>query len=268
MIPDPAEVSAAIRTVAAAEILPRFGKLADAERWEKKPGSWVTVADTAAEAALIAALTSILSGSVVIGEEAVEETPALLQQLTEDRPAWLVDPVDGTANFAAGKPIFAVMVALVIGGETQAGWIYEPLSDVMYWAVAGQGAWRDDAPISAAQAAAPDAMAGSLGARLRRDPALSGRFARIENLQCCGIEYARLASGGLHFAHYRRLKPWDHAAGALLHREAGGYSARLDGTPYRPGETQGEEGGLLLAPDPATWRDLAALIQPALQSAR
>jgi fructose-1,6-bisphosphatase/inositol monophosphatase family enzyme len=268
MIPDPAEVSAAIRAVAAAEILPRFGKLAEAERWEKKPGSWVTVADTAAEAALITALSRILPGSVVIGEEAAEETPALLEQLSGDRPAWLVDPVDGTANFAAGKPIFAVMAALVIGGETQAGWIYEPLNDAMNWTVAGQGAWRDDERLAIAPPASDSDMVGSLGFRLRRDKALMARFARIENLQCCGIEYARLTRGDLHFAHYRRLKPWDHAAGALLHREAGGYSARLDGTPYRPGPAIEDGGGLLLAPDAATWRHLAALIEPTVLAAR
>ena len=266
MIPDPAEVSAAIRAVAAAEIMPRFRNLADAERWEKRPGSWVTVADTAAEAALISALARILPGSAVIGEEAAEETPALLAQLGGDRPVWLVDPVDGTANFAAGKPEFAVMAALVIDGTTRAGWIYDPINDAMSWAVAGQGAWRDTARLSVAPPAEPAQMAGSIGARLRRDKQLVARFARIENAQCCGIEYIRLVSGALHFSHYRRLKPWDHAAGALIHAEAGGHSARLDGSPWQPGRARG--GGLLVARDGACWNRLAALIRPAVEALR
>lgn len=262
MIPDPAEVSAAIRAVTAAEILPRYRNLAEAERWEKKPGSWVTVADTAAEAALISALARIVPGSHVVGEEAAEETPTLLEKLHGDDPVWLVDPVDGTANFAAGRPAFAVMAALVVGGETRGGWIYDPLNDAMSWSVAGQGAWRDGVRLAIAPPAPLDKMAGSLGFRLRRHERLVARFAQIINLQCCGIEYARLASGALHFAHYRRLKPWDHAAGALIHREAGGYSARLDGEPWQPGAPEGE--GLLLAPDRASWEHLAALIRPAL----
>ena len=268
MIPDPAQVSAALRSVARTEILPRFRNLADAERWEKKPGSWVTVADTAAEAALVSHLVGIVPGSTVIGEEATEETPALLLRLKEDRPVWLVDPVDGTANFAAGKSTFAVMAAFVVGNQTQAGWIYDPLNDAMYWTVAGQGAWCNDQRLSAAQPAAFEQMVGSLGYRARRDEALVARFARVENLACCGIEYSKLGRGEFHFAHYRRLKPWDHAAGALLHREAGGYSACLDGTPYRPDRMQDDGDGLLLAPDEATWRHLAAVIQPVLQAPR
>jgi fructose-1,6-bisphosphatase/inositol monophosphatase family enzyme len=188
--------------------------------------------------------------------------PALIDQLAGERPVWLIDPVDGTANYAAGEPAFAMMLALVLRGETLAGWIYEPIAEAMTWAVAGKGAYRNGTPLAVAKPAAPANMTGSLGARLRRDSALTAQFARIENLRCCGAEYAMLARGALHFAHYRRLKPWDHAAGALIYREAGGHTARLDGAPWQPGVPEGD--GLLLAPDRATWDLLGSLIRPVL----
>jgi fructose-1,6-bisphosphatase/inositol monophosphatase family enzyme len=106
------------------------------------------------------------------------------------------------------------------------------------------------------------AMVGSLGPRLRRNKDFCGLFARITNTKCCGVDYFALAGADIHFAYYRGLKPWDHAAGTLVHLEAGGHSACLDGRPYRPGSPG--EGGLLLATDPDTWRRLAAEIPPAL----
>ena len=69
-------------------------------------------------------------------------------------------------------------------------------------------------------------------------------------LRCAAQEYRFAATGGCHFLVYNRLMPWDHAAGWLLHREAGGYSAHLDGTPYLPSHPTG---GLICAPDEASW---------------
>src|SRR3546814_9282988 len=63
----------------------------------------------------LARLTDLLPGSLVVGEEAVHAEPALMDQLASDAPVWILDPIDGTRNFAHGRPVFAIMVALEIG---------------------------------------------------------------------------------------------------------------------------------------------------------
>ena len=171
---------------------------------------------------------------------------------------WLVDPLDGTNNFAHGKPCFAVIVALCQDGVTRAGWIHDPLGGLTAWSVAGEGAWiREAGAVRRLSAAAPAPMAkmeGSLGDSLRKRLTARGKTgdeetpARMVRYRCVGQEYLDLARGRLHFARYGvRLKPWDHAAGVLLHREAGGFGALVEGpAPYspRPGIVKGT---LLLA---------------------
>lgn len=262
MQPDIDKVSELIRAVAAEEVLPRFKRLGEEERWEKRPGSWVTVADHAAEERLEDGLSTILPGALVIGEEGAEDDPSILDQLETERAAWIVDPVDGTSNFAAGNPNFALMVALVEDGKTYAGWIYEPVTGRLLVAESGAGARLDGAPARIATASTPGEMAMSLGRRMRRDKTLTGRFAKVENAGCCGTEYLSLASGALHGAHFRNLKPWDHAAGELIHREAGGFSLCLDESRYRAGRSP--PGGLLLTPDEDRWHDTIVFIRKAL----
>lgn len=262
MQPDIDKVSALIREVAAEEVLPRFNRLTDEERWEKRPGSWVTVADHASEERLADGLSVILPGALVIGEEGAEDDPSVLEQLETERAAWIVDPVDGTSNFASGNPNFAVIVAYVANGHTYAGWIYEPVTGRLLVAESGAGAWLSGDRIQAANPAPPEEMAVSLGPRLRRDKTLTGRFAKVDNAACCGTEYLSLASGALHAAHFRNLKPWDHAAGELIHRESGGFSLCMNETAYRAGRSP--PGGMLLTPDEDGWHKVVPFIREAL----
>src|SRR5215475_1320143 len=104
-------VAALIAEVAATEIQPRFRNLASHEQREKAPGDIVTIADERAEAAMTPLLLAQVPGSIVIGEESTAKNPKLIERLTGDQVAWIVDPVDGTANFAEGKPEFVSMVA-------------------------------------------------------------------------------------------------------------------------------------------------------------
>ena len=257
------DVSSLIREVSAAEIMPRFGRLEAADRWHKRQGSVVTAADVAAEKFLSRRLPELVASSVVVGEEMSEESPGLLDALDGDAPVWLVDPVDGTRNFVDGRPGFAVMVALVAGRRTLAGWIYRPAEDAMYVAEAGAGAFRDGERLQVAPAAGSlAALSGSLGGFLRRRTDLPDRFALVTASRCIGVDYCALADGEIHFAHYRGVSAWDHAAGVLIHAEAGGFCRSLDRTPYRVGAPG--EGGILLAPDPATWEDLRNPIAEAL----
>jgi len=264
MTPDIEKVSALIRAVAAEEILPRFQKLAAHDVREKRPGNVVTTADLAAEVRLIDGLGALAPGSTVVAEEMAEaDLAGTLGRLSEAVPVWIIDPVDGTANFAAGRPEFAVIVAYVELGRTRAGWILDVVNDTMAVAEEGSGAFEGDARLRAAAAAPLSEMTGYLGARLRRHAALIDRLGPIRVTRCAGRDHRDLAVGVLHYALFRRSLPWDHAAGSLLHREAGGYNAAYDGAPYDPAGAP--EQGILLAPDRDTWHELHALTAPAFQ---
>lgn len=255
-------VTRLMRAVAKAEILPRFRALDDRESWEKRSGAVVTVADEKAEAALSDGLAALLPGSGIVAEEASEAAPETLDALNRPGAVWIVDPIDGTANFSEGKPCFAVIVALAVDGETAAGWIYDPVADSAAVVERGAGAWRDGARLCAAEPAPEAEMTGAFGWRLNKDRSFSARFAGRTYNKCCGVDYLALAEGRTHFAFYRSLKPWDHAAGQLMHAEAGGYNACVDGSPYRPGRKDQE--GLLLAPDADIWAGLADRIRRSL----
>ena len=265
-------VGAILREVAAQVILPRFRNLAAGDIAHKKrnPRDLVTIADVEAESALEQRLGALVPGCAFVGEEAAETRPEVLAALVSDRPVWLLDPVDGTANFAAGDACFAVIVGYCVNGEATAGFILDPLSDTLLWAMAGHGAWLEAGgerkrvrvvhgrPLSAMRGSlthrAAERLALKLVALSESVPPHAGRYGSV------GREYMDLARGVLDFASYTRLKPWDHAAGVLIHREAGGFSAlRSDGSSYRPAPCIVED-TLLLAPDEGSWRRLHTLL--------
>src|SRR5690606_38572061 len=123
------------------EIMPRFRRLDDGTI-KTKSGAFdlVTEADFGAERVITAAIKAHRPDYLVIGEEAVAANPKLLETSLEDRIVIYVDPVDGTANFAGGLPLFAVMAAVVENGETVAGVIYDPVGDDVVMAERGCGA--------------------------------------------------------------------------------------------------------------------------------
>jgi fructose-1,6-bisphosphatase/inositol monophosphatase family enzyme len=256
---DPMRVTELIRDVAASEITPRFRALAAHEVREKKPGDFVTIADESAERALIPGLEALLPGSIAIGEEAIAADSNLLSHLEHaERPVWVIDPVDGTVNFAHGRPLFAVMVALVVNGRPVGGWVHDPLDGTMAVAEKGAGAWNGSQRLRVAEPVPPDRMRGQV---LRRLFTHDGRVALRANgiafhqdrdaLRCAGQEYLRLVRGEWHVTAYGRLRPWDHAAGLLIHAEAGGFSGYLsDRAPYH---VMRGEGPIMAAPSPESW---------------
>lgn len=264
---DPQRVADLIATIGREEVMARFADLQDYEIREKGPGDLVTVADEASEARLIDGLVGLLPNSVVVGEEGAAEDPSIVARIGEsDAPVWIIDPVDGTANYARGVECFAVIVALTQGGETIMGWIHDPVQAVTAMAVRGGGAFVDDRPIRVADPAPLAEMTGiyrssSLGADRRGDLArLDKRLARRYILGSSGIEYMGLGAGAAHIMIDAKLKPWDHAAGVLIHAEAGGYSACLDGQPYRPTH---RDSPLVLAPDEGAWHTVMAVLNEA-----
>jgi fructose-1,6-bisphosphatase/inositol monophosphatase family enzyme len=254
------------------EIMPRFRKLAPAQiRRKSSAFDLVTEADEAAEAVIAAALTAAFPGAIVIGEESAHKQPALLGTIADAELAFIVDPVDGTRNFASNLPLFGVMAAVTARGETVAGVIYDPVCRDWAYAVRDGGAWieREDGTRSPLRVADPkplSEMDGLIGTTFLPEPLRTtvnrnlSRLATTASLRCAAHEYRTAAAGFCHVLLYARLLPWDHAAGWLLHREAGGYSAHFDGTPYRPTHF---EGGLICAPDEASWHlARTALLEP------
>ncbi len=252
------QVAAVIEEIAAGEVMPRFRTLGHDEVHEKSAGELVTIVDLVVERALTRRLPDLLPGSLVVGEEGAHVEPDLMQRLHGAGPVWVIDPIDGTRNFARGRTAFAIMVALVENGETRAAWILEPASGRFGVAEAGAGAWMGGQRLQVAAPMTPEAMTGSLHASSyaprdlsRRIDKRRGRVAAIRSLGCAGAEYLRLAEGRTHFTLFTRLMPWDHVPGTLIHREAGGTNLCFDRQAYRADRYR--ELGLLMAPDQASW---------------
>jgi fructose-1,6-bisphosphatase/inositol monophosphatase family enzyme len=252
-------VAALIAEVAATEIQPRFRRLAAHEQREKAPGDVVTIADERAEAVLTPLLTDQVPHSIVIGEEAAAKDPDLVRRLSEDQIAWIVDPVDGTANFAEGKADYCSMVALVRGDELIASWIHLPTTGQTAIAERGAGATFDRVRIPRLSPEA-DQPAGVVGVGKFSAPELHPRaealrreIRQIKSLRCAGLDYLRLARGELDFILFGRAWPWDHAPGVLLVAEAGGVGSHGDGTPYRPSQALTAR-GVLTARSPQVWQ--------------
>ena len=260
-----------MRAVAKAEIMPRFRALRPGDVQAKSgPLDLVSVADERAEACLATGLRRLFPGCAVVGEEAATRDPGLLRAIADADLCFVVDPVDGTANFCAGLPLFGVMVAATCRGEVIGAAIHDPVGDDTAWALRGEGAWMEDAAggRTALRVAAPAPVAQMAGAVSWRYmvPAQQAvvcpnlpRVAAAWDYRCAAHQYRVMAAGHCHFAVYARLLPWDHAAGWLLHQEAGGWSQRFDGSAYRVAESTG---GLVLAPD----RDSGRALQAALFS--
>ncbi len=252
-----AAVDDAIREAAEMAVLPRFKSLDAADIATKTgPQDFVTVADREAEHILSRRLQGLKPDAAIVGEEAAAEDPDMLNRLGQPGAVWVIDPIDGTGNFVAGLDAFAVVIALVEDGETRMGWIHHPLSGDTLWAAQGEGTWCGSARLSVQTPASPDlaAMKASLYHRAFRD--VRGAFGQIERLGSAAMEYWLLADNRLDVTTFSRLKPWDHAAGVLIHQEAGGYSAMLDGSPYSPGNS--EKRGLLSAPTREVWETVRA----------
>ncbi|MEO6014647.1 MAG: inositol monophosphatase family protein [Devosia sp.] len=259
------ELATILREAAKAEILPRFRRLSADDIKEKTSAiDLVTEADTEAEHMIKREIARRWPDAVVIGEEGVAADPALLDKLPGARLAIVVDPVDGTANFAAGLPLFAVMAAVVVDGETVAGIIYDPMGDDWVLAERGSGAWmrRPDGHTQRLQVAGPRPVSEMVGSasmgflNLDTKPTVLANLAKVKqplNFRCAGHDYRQFAGGHTHFASFNKLMPWDHLPGCLIAEEAGGYVARFDGSPYR---VEHLTGGLLLAADKESWTAL------------
>lgn len=250
-----AHISQTVVEIGKRAILPRFRALAAHEIDLKGPDDYVTAADLEAEALLTPALLAALPGSKVVGEEAVAKDKTVLDALAGDDPVWIVDPVDGTFNFAKGQAPFCTIVALAVRGKPVAGWIHAPLDGDTLTARLGQGAAFNGRAVRVA----PDApMTGAFYAKVARAKAREdGRYTLIDE-RCGGAAYLDLARGRFGFACFSRSLPWDHAAGALASAEMG---CAVGFAPERaPYDVRRHIGPLLIAASEARFTEMSKLL--------
>lgn len=257
------EILAICRDVTDRIILPRFRNLADHHVDDKGGGDPVTIADRESEEALQEALDKLAPGLPCVGEEAAHHDDSVLEYLKG--PCWIVDPIDGTRNFASGQPPFGILIAQADGGVAQSGWIYDCLSGRFCAAHRGKGAFVGGDKITARTTGEePPVAAISL---IFMDEAK--RASMIEHIcpnyrltdipYCAAEQYPRLALGENDVSIFERTLAWDHAAGCLWLEEAGGKAARPDdGSPYRVDEW--DRKGLVAAATPSLWEAMAARI--------
>ncbi|MGW1913004.1 inositol monophosphatase family protein [Streptomyces sp. NPDC002076] len=262
-----ADVEEAVRKAAAAEILPRFRRLAEHEVDQKSgPHDLVTDADRLAELRLTADLGALLPGSVVVGEEAVHADPATYAALQGDAPVWIVDPVDGTRQFVHGDDGFCTLVALVQRGVVLASWTYAAARDQLATAVRGQGAFLDGERLFAGPPApGRDLVVATSHPDYTTDEqkrALSVLWTDGLAPRPCGsagLEYLAIARGELDAVAFSWEAAWDHAAGLLLVEEAGGTHLTRAGEPFRV--TGGNALPFTAARDTTTARRVADLLR-------
>jgi fructose-1,6-bisphosphatase/inositol monophosphatase family enzyme len=230
------------------------------------PTDLVTVADIEAEEELTRIFEDLIPGSHVIGEEAVSnETTDMGLLKTETGYIWVVDPVDGTGNFANGDSKFGTIVTLVKNGESIQGWIYDSQYNRM--AITEKGGGVQINGVSKTYPAMTDSLQESRGfisrkflpSKMRRElkDVLDTEFGKVDTYLCCAHEYLDILDGKSFFSLYSRIRPWDHLTGTMMMSEAGGYVRKWDGSEYGPGD---ERGGVICAQDRDTWDNIYDLL--------
>lgn len=248
-----------LRSVTEKAILPYYRNLTEDQIDDKGGNDPVTIADRASEAMLREGLDKIIPGLAFVGEEQVHADPSALDNLRQD--CWIVDPIDGTRNFAAGKPPFGILVAMASGGEAHTGWIYDCLTGRLCIAHRGKGAFvGDEKVIAKPTGKTPPVAAISLAfmdnaQRQAMKAHIAPHYALVDIPWCAAEQYPRLALGINDVSIFERTLAWDHAAGSLWLNEAGGKVARPDGSPYRVDEW--DRKGMIGAASPAIWDNMA-----------
>jgi myo-inositol-1(or 4)-monophosphatase len=220
---------------AGVELVARLGRQRQVER--KGYRDVVTDADTAAEEIVLATIRSAFPGHAILSEEAGEMGGAA-------PVVWVVDPLDGTTNYARGHPTFSVSVAALEENVPVVGVVHDPLRDHTFAAVRGAGATLNGTPIHVTQSSRlPEAMlaldwshADSERQRaVERLVALAPRCRTIRALGSAALALAYVGVGWLDVYFAFGLKPWDAAAGGLIVVEAGGKITGIDGQAWRFG---------------------------------
>ena len=185
----------------------------------------VSEADRACEDVIVSGLSRSFPGDAFLGEEGGLRNPG-------SATVWVIDPIDGTHNFLTGVPFWCISLALTVEGESALGVIYDPLSEELFSARTGSGAFVNGVRMEVSGAADLKQARVCVGFSYRR--AVADHVRAIQALLDAGCEYLRLGSGALGLAYtaagrfdaYWELhtNSWDAAAGICLVREAGGWT--------------------------------------------
>lgn len=233
MNPPIEKLTAILQSAAQEELLPRFARV---EREFKGDGSIVTEADTAMQRRLSEALAKNWPQIPLLGEEmSSEEQQALLN--TCEQGLWLLDPLDGTSNFAAGIPYFCISLALIRGGEVVLGIVYDPLREECFAAEKGRGATLNGQVLQVSEHCPPISRSmglidfkrldGELAIRLATQPPYSSQ----RSFGSGALDWCMIATGRCHLYLHGGQKLWDYAAGQLILTESGGQSSTLQKEP-------------------------------------
>ena len=216
------ELEAVLRCVARDEVMPRFTRV---EAMRKPDGSFLTEADLACQRALERLLPDVVN-CPVLGEEMSPQEQVRLWQ-AHPEALWVVDPIDGTTNFAHGLPLFSISAALLRQGRAVLGVTFLPALDECYGAVDGGGAFLNDVPLFP-KSAVPELSAAVAAVETKRLPSslamqvVAARpFHSLRNVGAGTIDWCWLAAGRFDLLLHGGQKLWDYAAGTLIAREAG-----------------------------------------------
>ena len=213
-----------------------FGEIANLQVSVKGPGNFVTAADKRCEKVIREELEKARPGYSFLMEESGSVTGS------DADHRFIIDPIDGTTNFIHSIPFFALTVALERKGDLLAAVTYNPISDELFTAERGQGAWLNGAPlkVSGARTLIDSLLCTGFPYSVQRDAeslvGLFGEFLKVSRavrrLGSAAIDLAYVAAGRLDGFWEQSLHPWDVAAGALIIQEAGGIVTDLAGGPY------------------------------------
>ncbi|BBI98392.1 phosphatase [Ferrigenium kumadai] len=230
-------VVAAVKLVAAEEIMPRYLKVA---HQRKSDGSLCTEADMAAQTALSRKLQAILNVPVLGEEMSAVEQHALWQAGNDG--LWCIDPLDGTSNFVRGLPYFAVSAALLREGKSVLGVVYDPVADEVFAAEQDRGAFLNGEKLVGREAveSLEEALANvdlkrldmKLVARLAAHPPYSSQ----RNFGASALDWCYTAAGRYDVYLHGGQKLWDYAAGTLILREAGGHACCIENDDFAQGD--------------------------------
>lgn len=208
---------------------------------EKGPADLVTEADLASQNAIRALLAERFIDHEFLGEEDAPATDVIAERLRGDRPVWIVDPLDGTTNYAHGDPHFCVSVAVVEDNAIQAGAVLKPLTNECFTAQRGAGAMLNGQPIRVSDIEdLRQALVGvSFPPQFRRDSVeVDDLFRVMEATQAvrrsgsAALNLCYVAAGRYDAYWATKTNAWDVAAGCLIVEEAGGVVAALDGSTF------------------------------------
>jgi myo-inositol-1(or 4)-monophosphatase len=228
---------AAVKLVAAEEIMPRYLKVA---HQHKSDGSLCTDADIATQNALTRKLQAICNVPVM-GEEMPEAEQQAIWQSAQDG-LWCIDPIDGTSNFVHGLPYFAVSVALLRCGRSVLGVVYDPVADEMFAAESGKGAYLNGEMLFGRMTMATMSQSLANVDLKRLDIGLAQRlatrppFASQRNFGASALDWCYTAAGRYDLYLHGGQKMWDYAAGVLILSETGGYACCIESDDFAAGD--------------------------------